>query len=148
MRAIMTSCALVLASCEGGRGVDIEVTAPAGAQVVEMLVAPTSCTDTDGTSKCAPGIAWTAAGPQATGTIYSTDSDARDVVTVPANGRVRFRLVGTSKAPIARLAFVAFDANEQVLALSVLENVVVPKRPRRELAGEARRDRRGRRRCR
>ena len=114
-------CVLAI-GCSSGRGVDVEITPPQGTVRVELLVAPSDCSD----PTCDAGIAWTTAGPQAAGKVYDVDHDTRNMLGVPASGSVRFQLHSSTDDHIDRIAAIAFDGQDNALALEVLRDLVVP----------------------
>src|SRR5437660_1569951 len=111
-------------SCGGSTGVFLTVTPPQGTDHLEVVVAPSPCVLESG-DRCAPGISWaTGLMPPMDSTIFSLGSDTRNIVAIPHGAStLQLKLEPASgEAPPDRLAFVAFDASDQPLGVSVLRD--------------------------
>jgi hypothetical protein len=117
---------LCAVSCGGGTGVFLSITPPAGTQQVELLVAPSECSEQGST--CAPGISWGSNINPPDGTIFSLDSDQRNLIAVPRAGTftLQLQVSNVSDGNPDRIALVAFDNQNNPIGLGVLSQPVVP----------------------
>jgi hypothetical protein len=117
--------AIVLAACNSGQGVDIEIHSDKPMDAAELWLAYDYCRIDDST-KC-DGIAWPGAQQRQSGLVFTLGSDEKVVRTqtvVDGVAELHLETTADQSAPIA-IAVVAFSGGE-VVGARLLEDVEIP----------------------